>query len=55
MAVNNKAFERFFVSKKLLADPEQIVFCLLVHGNTGPNAGMDKPEITAVVEQVELL
>ena len=53
VAVDNKPFERLFVGEKLLADPEQIVFCLFVDGNAGPNTGMDKQEIAAAVKEIE--
>jgi hypothetical protein len=42
VAVNDKPFERLFVGEKLLADPEQIVFCRFVDGDAGPNTGMTK-------------
>jgi hypothetical protein len=53
VAVNDKPFERLFVGEKLLADPEQIVFCRFVDGDAGPNTGMDKKEIAAAVEEIE--
>lgn len=53
VAVDDKPFERLFVGKKFLTYPEQIVFCLFVNGNAGPNTGMDKQEIPAAVEEVE--
>jgi hypothetical protein len=50
----NGSRSRFQIAvQKLLANPEQIVFCLFVNGNAGPNTGMDKQEIAAAVEEIE--
>ena len=45
MTVNDKSFERIFVRKKFLANPEQIIFCLFVDRNSRPNAGVDEQKI----------
>jgi hypothetical protein len=47
VAVDDESFERLFVGEELLADPEQIFFCLFMDGNARPNASVDKQKIAA--------
>src|SRR5262245_54626709 len=61
MAVYDEAFERLFIDEKFIADPEQIIFCLLIDWHARPDAGMDKQEIATTereikrVEKIEVL
>ena len=53
MAMNDKSFEWLLVGEKLFADPKQIIFCLLLNRNTGPDAGVDKQIIAATEREIK--
>jgi len=55
MAVYDEPFERLLPIEKIVADPEQIIFGLLVDWNAGTNASMDKEEVATAVRQFKRL